>query len=209
MINKHSVLAITCLLLSIAANLNAQTGRGNGTPKPSSNPVTEQTAVTTDGRTVNLRSDGTWKYSDEKPLKPTPKSPWQEDTIQTAQRGGFTFDLKRARIAGGNVTLYLVITCHEENLSLGIGMRSSDRASVMWDNLGNRYYGNRTMLANDIDSTYPTKMVPELATKSAITFDGVSSETSSIASVKIDFWMTAPGNAGWIAVEFRNVPLSK
>jgi len=109
---------------------------------------------------------------------------------------------------GGNVTFYLMITCHEENRSLAIGERSSDNPAVMWDNLGNRYIAIRNMLAN-ADSYYPTRMVPELLTKATITFENVSPEASSVASVKIIFWTTWYDGGEWFGIEFRNVPLTR
>jgi len=65
---KAPTITLICLLL--AAQSLAQTKRA---PKPQP-PISIQTATTKDGRTVLLKSDGTWEYSTDPVVAPTPSA---------------------------------------------------------------------------------------------------------------------------------------
>jgi hypothetical protein len=69
-------LAVICLILGFTAGAFAQTRRGNRSSVATvkTNPeITIQTATTRDGRTVLLKSDGTWQYSSD-PTPPVSRS---------------------------------------------------------------------------------------------------------------------------------------
>ena len=62
------ITAVAMLLFSYAINVNAQTRNRNRVPVGrASQTASTQTAVTKDGRTVSLKSDGTWEYANEQP----------------------------------------------------------------------------------------------------------------------------------------------
>jgi hypothetical protein len=61
---------IVLMILLIASTNVSQTRRSGSQKKPSK--VSVQTATTKDGRTVLLKSDGTWEYADDPIATPTP-----------------------------------------------------------------------------------------------------------------------------------------
>ena len=65
---KSAILTVVAAMVLLQTGIvSAQTRQGNRAPAPQpSQPVTTQTAITKDGRTVILKSDGTWVYSNEK-----------------------------------------------------------------------------------------------------------------------------------------------
>jgi len=70
-LNLVVIAVATAVILSPTTSI-AQTRRNRTPPRPQQQqPTTTQTAVTRDGRTVILRSDGTWEYTND----PPPPSP--------------------------------------------------------------------------------------------------------------------------------------
>lgn len=62
---KAVIVAISVMLILCTSNLHAQGTRKRTPTAQSSQPVSTQTATTKDGRTVMLKSDGTWEYAKE------------------------------------------------------------------------------------------------------------------------------------------------
>lgn len=90
---KPAAFAVVALLLfPCSANLHAQTRNRNRAPvaRPSQ-PVSTQTAITKDGRTVILKSDGTWEYTSDPPNPTTPSPsaplPSEQNSVLSLEAG--------------------------------------------------------------------------------------------------------------------------
>lgn len=75
------IAALTIFLITFGINGQSQTRSRNRTPTVRSpQPITTQTAVTKDGRTVILKSDGTWEYTND-PAPPEESKPQPQSIV--------------------------------------------------------------------------------------------------------------------------------
>ena len=62
------VVALVLALTLVTPALSQKTSRQKASTKQGSRPLSTQTAVTKEGRTVLLKSDGTWEYTNDPPI---------------------------------------------------------------------------------------------------------------------------------------------
>src|SRR5438552_1880647 len=72
--NPKTTILLAIVLVS-ATHLHGQTTRRRTPPSRPSEPITTQTATTKEGRTVILKSDGTWEYEKDNVPTSTTKTP--------------------------------------------------------------------------------------------------------------------------------------
>ena len=131
---KPAIVApIAMLLLVNAASFSAQTRNRNRAPvtRPSQ-PVTTQTAVTKDGRTVLLKSDGTWEYTSDPP-NPVESKP----KVSTSARRNSNLSIEAGLVfRSGDIkpvarTTFYLLDAHPGNILKEAGVKPSDTGSGM------------------------------------------------------------------------------
>jgi hypothetical protein len=140
---KPSVLTVaTVLLLLQTSNIIAQTRKPNRTPaaRPSQS-VTTQTATTKDGRTVILKSDGTWVYADDEApaVESTPrKSGGTRPNSVLSFETGLVF--KSGDVKPLARSTFYLLDDNLENILRNAGFQPESDLSLL-NSLGMAYYG--------------------------------------------------------------------
>ena len=128
---------ITLLTLLLISTTLSQTRRTASQKPPTK--VSVQTATTKDGRTVLLRSDGTWEYTDD-PVAPTSssKSPAPVSSVSVAPQSG-ALSLEAALVfRSGDVkpvarTVFYLLDDDLAKILRSAGLKTSQRYGTMED----------------------------------------------------------------------------
>jgi hypothetical protein len=88
---------ILCLLLFATSGVS-QTRRPRPTPAPEKPPISIQTATTKDGRTVLLKSDGTWEYTNDPIVTAPPAAQTEPVSVPSASTALGSLSLESALV---------------------------------------------------------------------------------------------------------------
>jgi hypothetical protein len=124
---KSAVLTIMAMMLIQTVIISAQTRRSNRAPvaRPASQTATSQTAITKDGRTVILKSDGTWEYAQDAP-SPSASKPSRRDGVLSIEAG---LVYRSGDVKPVARTTFYLLDAHPGTVLREAGIRPSDTSS--------------------------------------------------------------------------------
>jgi TolB-like protein len=156
-----------------------------------------QIEIVKDEAVSSLMADGVSPSSRPSP-GPTQTSTPKPRTFSRTDSHFFTIDLLGCRLSGSSVMCEFIITNNDRDRRLGI-----ESGTTMFDDFGNEVRSREVRIADKSGGSADAALISGVPTKARVAFDGVSPEATKMTLFHLQFF----GDAGYFAVEYRNVPL--